>query len=254
MNIFVIGSCFAVEIRKVLLKKELNLFPLEKENSFIYYNAPNILLEFERPKELNNTYYQNTDGMFQNPFRRMARYRTLDRAIFHTERLNKLFEKWINEADIFIITLGMSEVFEAENGYIMSNHPQYALLKTRSNVPATFKLLSKEDNYRAIKRIAEIAYPRPIIFTVSPIPLERTFRKIPLEQANSESKQNLLDAVQMLLFDKMDNVYYYDSYEYATELNKKENIYKEDKRHVKEEVVENIVNRFLNTIWKNIFN
>ncbi len=249
MKILTIGSCFAVEIRRFLREKGFELLPPENERAMIYYNAANIMYEFERPDDLNDVFYKNSAGRFQNPFRRLAHYDSLEKAENETRRLNNLFKNCINEADVFIITLGMSEVFIAPNGYVMSNHPQYGLPKIRANIPADFHFVTPAENYSYIKRIAEVVAPKPVIFTVSPVPLQRTFRKMPFEEANKQSKESLRTAVEMLLFDKLPNVYYYDSYEYALSLN---DIYKEDGRHVKDEIVEKIVNRFLNTIWKNV--
>lgn len=244
-KIFTIGSCFAREIRRFLTRDGYDVYPKIRGDILTYYNTWSIRYEFERPKNLEADFYQNSDGQWQNPFRRILLAPTREALIEKTNALNEKMDEWIRSSDVFIITLGMSEVFRSKtSGLVYSNHPQYGLKKQcgqdcRAGVQGEFYNATVQDNYENLKRVVEMVAPRKVIFTVSPVPLSKSFTDLPTAEANLISKMKLREAVGLLK-----GVDYFDSFEYATGRMKTENIYKRDGRHVKSRVVQDIVARF----------
>jgi len=110
------------------------------------------------------------------------------------------------------------------------------MLNCRAGRQGIFYNATIEDNLRNLKRIQELISPKKLISTVSPIPLLKTFTGLPKEEANLASKTKLREAVRQL-----DGVNYFDSYEYCME---RGDIFQADGRHVRDEVVKDVVARF----------
>ena len=100
--------------------------------------------------------------------------------------------------DVFFMTMGMAEVFRnKQSGKIACQKPGYA--KGGGEEQTEFHMSSYEENYANLRRIVEIiTQVRPdarIVFTVSPVPLARTFSDNDIVAANTEGKSILRAAI-----------------------------------------------------------
>jgi hypothetical protein len=168
-----------------------------------------------------------------------------------------------NNTDVFIITLGLSEVWYNK----VTGEAFWRAVPSAQFDPERhgFKVASTEDNYSNIWRICHLIHKnRPdakVIFTVSPVPLIATFRPVSCATANSVSKANLRSAVdQLMRYVEVASpwggkIFYWPSYEIVTnwvdlapgikgisEL--KSQAYEEDNRHVEQYVINTIMREF----------
>ncbi|HEX4507166.1 MAG TPA: GSCFA domain-containing protein [Alphaproteobacteria bacterium] len=141
----------------------------------------------------------------------------------------RIFDK----AEVFIITLGLSEIwYDEPTGHVFwravpKDHFDPSRHKFRTASPA-----ENTENLKAIHAIIRRNRPDArIVFTLSPIPLQATFRPMSCIVANSASKASLRCAVDALMTDAGDpGLYYFPSYEVVTTLFSRPFTY--DRRHV----------------------
>ena len=155
----------------------------------------------------------------------------------------------INSSDTFIITLGLSEVFKIKkSGNVVCTHPAYENTRSDGLRLVEFWNLTKEDNLKNLQKICSLVQENNpdanIIFTVSPVPLQRTFTEDPTDIANKKSKDKLLWAAKQVV-SEFDNAYYFDSYEYAMSL-PAGRVFESDGRHITRKTVAEIMSRFEN--------
>jgi hypothetical protein len=149
-------------------------------------------------------------------------------------------KQMFDEADVFIITLGLSEVwYDQPTGQVFWRAvPQSCFDPSRHK----FRMATVRENVSNLREIHRlIRRHRPdaaIVLTVSPIPLKATFRPISCLAANSVSKANLRAAVDEFLRDKQEDqkLFYFPSYEVA--LQAFEHPFMEDRRHVHKHVLD----------------
>jgi hypothetical protein len=91
-----------------------------------------------------------------------------------------------------------------------------------------------------IDRILKVYPQKRIVLTVSPVALSRTYTKKDVVVANMISKSTLRAVVAQVCAERPE-IIYWPSYEFAS----REDIYKEDGRHVTDEAVARIVGSFL---------
>lgn len=153
-----------------------------------------------------------------------------------------LFER----TDVFVLTLGLSEVW-------CNKHTQEvfwrAIPREQFNPDLHgFRVSTCAENTANLNRIVSlIGTHRPnarIVLTLSPIPLVATFRPVSCITANSVSKAILRTAIDEVVRANSDNanLHYWPSYELVKEFFP--NPYQEDNRHIRPEVVEQIMALF----------
>ena len=270
-RIFTIGSCFAEEIRKAMAVFGFSMLPryaslqidpervrvdeLPKREHLNYYNSFTVLQEFERiagewtqePDDywtVSGTLWPSSE-YFQDPYRRLLFGRDVPALHGAIEGLNQIMSEGFRAADVFLITYGMVEVFvNKRSGRVVSQKPLYfgggGLEQT------TFKQSTFEENLQNLRRTVEIVERhRPgakIVMTVSPVALERTFSGDDIVVANCEGK-SLLRAVLGQIAREFENVVYFPAYELVTSGGR--DSFEIDGRHVKPEVVQQVVNAFI---------
>jgi hypothetical protein len=144
------------------------------------------------------------------------------------------------ETDVFIITLGLSEIWcdKASGGVFWRAIPSRLFDPERH----TFRVASFQENKDNILKIHDlIRAHRPdarIIFTVSPIPLVATFRPVSCVTANSASKALLRGAVDEAYREvqSLGSMFYWPSYELVLDVF--DNPWKNDRRHVRKPVLD----------------
>ena len=139
------------------------------------------------------------------------------------------------QTDLFIITLGLSEVWydSVTGGVFWRAIPIQAYDASRHK----FRVATAAENSTNLLRIFDlIAKFRPsakILITISPIPLAATFRPIAAITANSVSKSNLRAAVDDAFNQRVDEIgkklFYFPSYEIVHEFPFR---FEEDSRHI----------------------
>lgn len=233
-KLFTIGSCFAYEVQHYLtangysvLNQAIEHNPADPE--LIWYNTYTIAYEFDRVagsfKQGKDDIWQTPRG-WQDPYRRLVFAPTVDDLRGKITAMDASIRDCINAADVFIITLGLTEVFFMANGRAICAIPSYG---GGGGEGCQFKATEFEENLDNMNRILAVIGSRPLILTVSPVPLVRTFTNAPAHVANCESK-SVLRAVAGRLTRTCGNVHYLPSYEMA--LADPQAVYKEDHRHV----------------------
>jgi hypothetical protein len=161
------------------------------------------------------------------------------RAIGADEEARLATRALFDQADAFIITLGLSEVWYDEP----SGDVFWRAVPVEEFDPARhkFRSASASENRANLEAIvALIRRRRPqakIILTLSPIPLVATFRPVACTAANAVSKASLRAAIDELCAGAGDaDLWYFPSYEIA--LGCFEAPFMEDRRHVHAHVLE----------------
>ncbi|MGP9511284.1 GSCFA domain-containing protein [Psychrobacter sp. AOP5-GZ1-6] len=274
-KIFAVGSCFAERIRTALNGQGFEVGPpmqeivmdterfkidrLPNRPHMDYFNSFTVRQEFERYigewKQSEDDYwtinkdpYWGGNTIYQDPYRRMVIGRTpedLREAVFHC---NTAVDKGISEADLFIITFGMAEVFRnLSSGKIACQKPGYS--GGAGEFETEFHMSTFSENYENLKKITEIIKTvRPnaqIVFTLSPVSLARTFSDNDILVANSEGKGILRAAIGQIVRE-YEQVSYFPSYEIVMH-NSPESFREDDGRHVSDWVVNRIVDAFVET-------
>ncbi|MGE0734873.1 MAG: GSCFA domain-containing protein [Alphaproteobacteria bacterium] len=145
-----------------------------------------------------------------------------------------------------MITLGLIETWRNNsNGYHLCVPPYDESRQGMKRFgDIEFHLSTFAENYENMKRVCTLIqhhYPaRKIILTVSPVGLGRTYSGNDIVVANVESK-SLLRAVAGQICREFPAVQYWPSYELCT----REDIYKPDGRHVRQDVIDMIVETFI---------
>ncbi len=274
-GIFTMGSCFAVEIKSALHRAGFDLYPkyqsiryepkkhtvpvahVEELEAINHYNTFSIRQEFER---IDGQWQQEPDDywrvrtppperavkgvetMVQDPYRRNIRAVNPTELDFLVTSLDRIIKDGFERSECFIFTLGLTEAwFRPSSGKAICQYPGYTY---GGGGECTFRESSFEENLDNMRTVLSIVFrhkPHAKIFvTVSPVPLELTFSKRDVVVANMESKAILL-AVAHRLCREYPQVTYFPSFEIVAF---SPGAYKEDGRHVRQNVVEGIVRCF----------
>jgi GSCFA family len=274
-KIMTIGSCFALEIRQALASIGFDVYPkygdiqfdpksqklakLPVRDDVNHYNTFTISAEFRNA--FARAHYESSDfvraatvlgrspfevptkEVWQDPYRKHI-YAANESGIQElSQKVDNCIYDAIMNADIYVITLGLTEVWRKDdNGKIINQIPDQML---KGRAPGfTFVRSDYQDNYENIRDVCSLIaehFPnKKIVLTVSPVALKRTFSRNDIVVANMESKSTLR-AVAAAIDREFDNVVYWPSYEMAMA----RDIYAEDGRHVTLEGINAIVNQFL---------
>jgi len=152
----------------------------------------------------------------------------------------------IGTTDIFVITLGLSEIwYDKQSGEAFWRAVPGHLFDPERH---GFRVSSCEENFANLLRIrALIRAARPeakVIFTLSPVPLMATFRPISCLTASSVSKAILRVAIDQLMRDNADDpaLFYFPSYEIVKDFFT--DPYEDDNRHPTPDVVAFVMRSF----------
>ena len=267
---FLMGSCFAEEIRLALEGalgadrvgpdyRRVKFDPataqmdeLPGRNHLNTYNAFSVLQEIERLLGLwqpeTDDFWQ-AEGRVQCPYRRLVFARTPEIFAEISAQLDRVLREGFDEADHFIFTFGMTEVFvNKRSGKIANQKPGYS--GGGGAEETTYHRASFSENFDAINRIVDLitaVKPNARIFcTVSPVPLKRTFSGEDIFVANSLSKSTLR-AVLAEVAAARPNVTYFPSYEAV--ISGGDTAWEDDGRHVQRPVVDAITRTFVKTFF-----
>lgn len=164
----------------------------------------------------------------------------------YTEEIRVETRSILLSTDVFVITLGLSEIWydEVTGGVFWRAVPQRTVDPARHKFRvATFD--ENKTNIDAICRLIATHCPRAkVILTVSPVPLVATFRPGSCLVANSASKALLRAALDEVYrqWPHKDFLYYWPSYELVLDVF--DNRWEADRRHVKREVLDFVMTAF----------
>ncbi len=261
------GSCFAFEIGKALRSWNYNYFVTENGPEHLtdeerwdqhygrfaarygpLFNAPSIRQLVERGLGLTELqpYIFEQDGVWRDPYRDCLTFSSPDEYASSIPIFTQALQRALLEAEIFILTLGVNEVwYFKHDGTYLSRVP-WKLSPTLLGK----KVLSVEENTTELQRLNDVWLKRNphlrIIITVSPIPLLATFRyeESNVVAANCHSKSILRVAAEEFARCN-ENVVYFPAYEavlYGTR-----QPFREDGRHVTQEAVDRVMRMFRET-------
>lgn len=276
---FTMGSCFANELRADLMRRgrtvlpaiDPNLHPLfdarAKETSswgdwdervqLQFYNTFSIRQEFEKAFGL---WAQGPDDFWvvrpvgqapfwQDPYRRRVFAPSLAAVREITQTLDRHLREAIHLADVFVFTLGLTEVWrKIDNQKVTCAEPGYC--GGGGQETSVFHASNYEENLENMRFVIDLLKKhRPdakIFITVSPVSLGRTFRPgMDVAVANMASK-SILRAVVAELTTRYPDIHYFPSYEMC--LYDWDRSFREDGRHVQPEKVREIMDQF-SDIW-----
>ncbi|MEL6188393.1 MAG: GSCFA domain-containing protein [Myxococcota bacterium] len=228
------GSCFAREIKTVLLRMGFNYIQEEAQHSASVHASAaweRVYSTFSMRQIFEYTFDAWTpelrwwhcpqSGWTQDPYRRTVVYDSLERAVADFEHHRACSRRALTKADFLILTLGLTEVWQDRLDGSVISLPSGPYVKEGGDMSRyEFKVSRYSENLRNLERIHELmATHNPgckILVTVSPNHLWATFRgDLDVVGASCNSKSTLR-AVADEFCDGHDNVHYFPSYEIAT--------------------------------------
>jgi hypothetical protein len=275
-KIFAMGSCFALELCTALVDAGWNVFPDYRSVAYdptrqIYGNIPkryalthfdtfNMRQELEGALGLWNdreaSFVEVRDRpanrdlarekVYQDPLRKLV-YATTPMLLYElSKRIDAAIRAGLEQADMFIFTLGLTEVWKQKfTGRWLCTAPGSVLGGTEAL--GTFHLSSFSenlDNMRAIIELLAARYPhKPVVLSVSPVHLETTFVNSDVGTASMESK-SILRAVAGQIAREYPHVVYFPAYEMAHFWNTAP-VFLSDGRHVTRDFAKRVVTAFL---------
>jgi len=241
-SVFVIGSCFAQVVQKWLLKNSYNVFHQTKYE-LVWYNTYSIMAEFQRVvgewMQSSDDVWQLKDGRWQDPYRRNVFADSKQELLDDISCLDVVLSSGITEADVVIVTLGLTEVYLRKNNKAICCYSKEA--KGCRQVATDYEW-NAANVHDMVSYLRGINRDIQIILTVSPVAMFSTFRGIDHVIANIASK-SILRAVTDHVVGTYENVHYFHSYELIMNGNR-EDVLAKDGRHISTNYVTGIMEEF----------
>jgi hypothetical protein len=228
------GSCFAREIKTVLLREGYNYVQEEVDHPAAkhagaawerLYNTFSMrqIFEytFEEWKPDLRWWRAPVSGKIQDPYRRIILYEDLETAEGDFRRHVECSRRALEKAEVLVITLGLTEVWadNVDNSVICLPSGPY-VTEGGDMSRYRFEVTRYSKNLKNLERIRDImAVHNPgcrIIVTVSPVHLWATFRENCDVISASCASKSTLRAVADEFCEKFPNVTYFPAFEMAT--------------------------------------
>lgn len=228
------GSCFARQIRKNLIRSGYNYITEETEHpASIHasaawertYNTFTMRQIFEYTfgsfEPAVRWWISPETGQVQDPFRRIILYESLDEARADFENHRECSRKALTRAKVLILTLGLTEVWEDSRDGSVICLPSGPYVNEGGDMSSyVFRVTRYQENLDNLEAIhgfmAENNPDCRFIITVSPVHLWATFREdSDVISASCNSKSTLRAAADEFVC-RHDNVTYFPAYEMAT--------------------------------------
>ena len=238
------GSCFAVNIARYLEKNGYNLLSTGQQST-----ANSNVFAVSCNAGIVNTFTmrQLFEWVYENKKPKVPVWHDYGAKIYEfSERNRQQTAKLFNKSEVFVITLGLSEVwYEKETNEVFSRSVPQEIFDEDKHGFRVSTIEENRENLTAIYRIIRKHIPNAkIVFTLSPVPLVATFRPVSCISANNVSKATLRVALDDVVreFQAEGNLFYWPSYEIVTELFPKP--FWDDNRHVVESILDYIMTLF----------
>lgn len=225
MKVATFGSCFAHAIQNYLRDKGFGIRPIYECQ--ITTHADGLVSTFTILQQLEYAYENKQfkeDVWYFKP--------NLLAKSSEEDRLNT--KRYLDETDVFIITLGLSEIWYSKS----SGEIFWRAIPTDVYDPNkhAFRLSSVEENIANLTKIVSLIRSKksdaPIILTLSPINFLATFRPISAITANCVSKAVLRVAIDSVMSSLREdkNLFYWPGFELIKE--RFADLYHVDGRHI----------------------
>lgn len=277
-KVFTMGSCFALEVRRALQRRGMTVHPdyysvkyeLGKSqfSSFTdtcefqpHYDTFVIKQEFETALGLwpdrrsGFIQYSGTpankqlgwDVIYQDPFRKITWAKSPELLAGVVDQVDRIVTEGLKEADVIVLTLGLTEVWRSPTS------GKYFCQLPRHPEMAKFHASTFLENYHNMRNTLDMLFNRypekQLILSVSPVPLDSTFREnMDVATANMESKSILRAVAGQICREYPDRVTYFPSYEMANCLPIP--VYEDDRRHVLPSFADRVVSGFISCFSK----
>jgi len=260
------GSCFAREIRTVLLREGYSYIteevdhPASKHASAAWerlYNTFSMRQIFEytfEEWEPRLRWWESPEsGKVQDPYRRIILYDTIEVADSDFERHRVCSRRALEQAEVLILTLGLTEIWEDRTDGSVICLPSGPYVNEGGDMSRyRFRVSRYAENLENMERIHEImARHNPecrLIVTVSPVHLWATFREDSDVISASCNSKSTLRAVADQFSEDHQNVVYFPAFEMATIYRPMmgQSIFTEGREpfHVNQETVDFIMGQF----------
>jgi len=202
-NILTFGSCFAAELRYFLnscgLPADSFWVPSGLNNTYALKGFFSWILTGEQTRE-GYWYDRGENG-------RVSEWTPVQE--------KSTYLKYMLDAGCIVLTIGLAEVWEDRftGGIFWRGVPEDIFDANRHR----FRLTTVEENYQNLTNIIELIRDRcgeiPVVITLSPVPLNATFREISCMTADCVSKSTLRVAIDSVMQDSRPNVFYWPSFE-----------------------------------------
>jgi hypothetical protein len=228
------GSCFAREIRRVLLKEgyayitEEAHHPASVHASAAWertYNTFSMRQIFEYTfghwQPDLRWWTSPVSGKIQDPYRRIFLYDSIDDAEADFEQHRIHSRRALEKAEVFILTLGLTEIWQDKIDGSVICLPSGPYVKEGGDMSRyQFRVSRYNENLENLERIRELmAKHNPecrLLVTVSPVHLFATFREEADVITASCNSKSTLRAVTDEFVAHHDNVFYFPAFEMAT--------------------------------------
>jgi len=228
------GSCFAREIRKVLLNEGYSYITEEVDNpASVHASAAweRIYNTFSMRQIFEYTFEEWTPDLrwwispesnkVQDPYRRIILYDSLEQAEGDFSRHKEYSRRALERAEILILTFGLTEIWEDKVDGSVICLPSGPYPKEGGDMSRySFRVSRYNENLENLERIHAIMAKHipdcKLLVTVSPVHLWATFRQdLDVISASCNSKSTLRAVVDEFTI-RHDNVFYFPSFEMAT--------------------------------------
>ena len=240
------GSCFASEVRKWLWGHGYSVLGLKDKNgtgAIEYpprpcYNPASIRQEVERafdsfvPAERAWTAEAGGVRMLLDPYRHNATFASAESVDEELKAYAADLARMFREARIVVLTLGLAEYWHSRKDLaVFSAVPPAGVFDPKRHASA---LMTSDEAEGHLHRVASLLFrcagTERIVLTVSPVPLLATFRPVPVQEADRESKRILRRAATAVTADFVGKVHYFPSFELVRSLGRR--AWRPDGRHV----------------------
>ncbi|MEQ1854261.1 MAG: GSCFA domain-containing protein [Chthoniobacteraceae bacterium] len=259
-RIFSIGSCFALNVNRWL---QFQGFSVPSVTWGMHYNTRTILYELQRAAGVQLPSFdwvvRKSDGSkaYVDALRHCIDASTPEELAGLKAAVSSETRRCFEAADSFLITLGLSDIWEVDVGgqMIALNRAPYqdALSSVGPSQQEAFNRFltvqeCTEDIVRIVDTIRKNKQPNiPIVLTVSPVPLKHASRYCHPHIANSRSKATLLSAVfSFIERDACDQpVSYFPSFEFFDTNPLKIDLWQRDGRHPTAQAISCVAEHFV---------
>ena len=240
-KIVAFGSCFAANITRWLTNQNFNvLTSKDGKNSDAY------VVGLGEGMVNSFAIRQQFEWAFEGITPAAKLWHDYDAKEFgYDDKVREITLDLFSSADVFIITLGLSEIWYDK----ITEEAFWRAVPADKYDPERhqFRVATVAENKANLNRIVELIRKNrsdaQIIFTVSPIPLVATFRSVSCLSANSVSKAVMRASLDEFLRESADpDVYYWPSYEII--MDGFSDRWVSDRRHVKEEILDYVMTLF----------
>ncbi len=237
------GSCFAANITRWLNRRKYTVLTAdEKSEAYVVRLGEGMVTTFA----LRQQFEWGFEG--KRPKGELWHGYSAE-AFGYDESIRQETRDIFDRTDVFILTLGLSEVwYLKETGEVLWRAPPASQDQSLYGL----RMSTVEDNNQNLRAIYDLIRKyKPdakIIVTLSPIPLNATFRPISCMTANSASKAILRAAIDEVFREigQEDILHYWPSYEIVLDVFGDR--WQSDRRHAKPEIL-----RFIMTLFESVW-